>query len=308
MSTPSTAAVSGVAGAAWSVPHSAGDQAPALRLPPLACDSHMHIFDPRFAPSKHWKRQPPDAPVAAYRQLQARLGTQRAVVVTPSTYGTDNACTLDALAQMGEAARGVAVVEAGVDAAELQRLHGLGVRGLRVNFVTPQSWGTTTPDMLATLAAKVAPLGWHIQVFVHPEQLLAMAGLLRGLPVPLVVDHMARLDPAQAASGEAFDLLCSLLDAGNTWVKLSGAYMRSSVGGPTYADTLAAGQALVRRAPERLVWGSDWPHTTETPGSVDDAALVDLLGRWCEGDAGRIAQIVVDNPAKLYDFGSVPCA
>lgn len=308
MSTPSTAAVSGAAGAAWSVPHSAGDQAPALRLPPLACDSHMHIFDPRFAPSKHWKRQPPDAPVAAYLQLQARLGTQRAVVVTPSTYGTDNACTLDALVQMGAAARGVAVVEAGVDAAELQRLHGLGVRGLRVNFVTPQSWGTTTPDMLATLAAKVAPLGWHIQVFVHPEQLLAMAALLRGLPVPLVVDHMARLDPAHGAGGEAFDLLCSLLDAGNTWVKLSGAYMRSAVGGPSYADTVAAGQALVRRAPERLVWGSDWPHTTETPGSVDDAALVDLLGRWCEGDAGRIARIVVDNPAKLYDFGPVTSA
>jgi predicted TIM-barrel fold metal-dependent hydrolase len=308
MSAPSTSGVDGPGGVAGSVAHSAGEQPPALRLPALACDSHMHIFDPRFAPSKHWKRQPPDAPVAAYRQLQARLGTQRAVVVTPSTYGTDNACTLDALAQMGEAARGVAVVEAGVDAAELQRLHTLGVRGLRVNFVTPQSWGTTTPDMLATLADKVAPLGWHIQVFVHPEQLLAMAALLRRLPVPLVVDHMARLDPAQGASGEAFDLLCSLLDAGNTWVKLSGAYMRSSVGDPTYADTLAAGQALVRRAPERLVWGSDWPHTTETPGSVDDAALVDLLGRWCEGDAGRIARIAVDNPAKLYDFGPVPSA
>ncbi|KTT20587.1 amidohydrolase family protein [Pseudacidovorax intermedius] len=289
-----------------SVPHSAGVARPGVALPAGACDSHMHIFDPRFPPSTHWKRQPPDAPVAAYRQLQARIGTQRAVVVTPSTYGTDNACTLDALAQMGEAARGVAVVEAGVDAAELQRLHGLGVRGLRVNFVTPQSWGTTTPDMLATLAAKVAPLGWHIQVFVHPEQLLAMAGLLRGLSVALVVDHMARLDPAQGANGEAFDLLCRLLDGGNTWVKLSGAYMRSAVGGPGYDDTVAAGQALVRRAPERLVWGSDWPHTTETPGSVDDAALVDLLGRWCEGDAARIARIVVHNPAKLYDFGPLP--
>ncbi len=288
------------------VPHSAGLGRPGFALPAGACDSHMHIFDPRFAPSTHWKRQPPDAPVAAYRQLQARIGTQRAVVVTPSTYGTDNACTLDALAQMGDAARGVAVVDAQVDAAELQRLHGLGVRGLRVNFVTPQSWGTTTPQMLATLAAKVAPLGWHIQVFVHPEQLLAMAGLLRGLPVALVVDHMARLDPAQGANGEAFDLLCRLLDGGNTWVKLSGAYMRSSVGGPGYEDTVAAGQALVRRAPERLVWGSDWPHTTETPGSVDDAALVDLLSRWCEGDAARIARIVVHNPAKLYDFGPLP--
>lgn len=286
--------------------HSAGLARPGFALPSGACDSHMHIFDPRFAPSKHWTRQPPDAPVAAYRQLQARIGTQRAVVVTPSTYGTDNACTLDALAQLGDAARGVAVVDADVDDAELQRLHGLGVRGLRVNFVTPQSWGTTTPQMLATLADKVAPLGWHIQVFVHPEQLLAMAALLRGLPVPLVVDHMARLDPVQGAEGEAFALLGELLDAGNTWVKLSGAYMRSAVGGPGYADTLAMGQALVRRAPNQLVWGSDWPHTTEAPGSVDDAALVDLLGRWCAGDAALLARILVDNPARLYGFGPVP--
>lgn len=155
---------------------------------------------------------------------------------------------------MGEAARGVAVVEAGVDAAELQRLHALGVRGLRVNFVTPQSWGTTTPQMLATLADKVAPLGLASRSSCIRSSWWPWPRC-RGLPVPLVVDHMARLDPAQGAGGEAFDLLCSLLDAGNTWVKLSGAYMRSSVGGPGYDDTLALGQALVHRAPERLVWG-----------------------------------------------------
>ena len=137
---------------AHTVPHSVGLNRPARRLPPLACDSHMHIFDPRFAPSPHWKRTPPDAPVAAYRRLQQRLGTQRTVVVTPSTYGTDNACTLDALDQLGDGARGVAVVAQDVGDAELDRLHARRVRGLRVNFVTPQSWGETTPQMLATLA------------------------------------------------------------------------------------------------------------------------------------------------------------
>ena len=284
------------------VPHSAGLHSPGFALPPLACDSHMHIFDTRFAPSPHWQRQPPSAPVQGYRQLQARLGTQRAVVVTPSTYGTDNSCTLDALAQMGGSARGVAVVGEDVTDAELQWLDALGMRGLRVNFVTPQSWGVTTPRMLATLAGKVAGLGWHIQVFAHPDQLLDMAALLKSLPAPLVVDHMARLDPARGATSEAFALLRHLLDDGRTWVKLSGPYMRSAVGGPDYADTLALGHASVAHAPARMLWGSDWPHTTETPGTVDDAALVELLSQWCAGDALVLHGILVDNPERLYGF------
>lgn len=282
------------------VPHSVGLNRPARTLPPLACDSHMHIFDPRFAPSPHWKRTPPDAPVAAYRQLQQRLGTQRAVVVTPSTYGTDNACTLDALDQLGDGARGVAVVAQDVGDAELDRLHARRVRGLRVNFVTPQSWGETTPGMLTTLARKVARLeGWHIQVFMHPEQIVALESVLAALPVPLVVDHLGRVDPAEGPAAEAYGVLRRLLDGGNAWVKLSGAYMRSTA--PAYADTLPLAQALVRAAPERLVWGSDWPHTTEAPGTVNDADLVDLLRAWAGSDAAMDG-ILVDNPARLYGF------
>lgn len=282
------------------VPHSVGLNRPARTLPPLACDSHMHIFDARFAPSSHWKRQPPDAPVAAYRQLQQRLGTQRTVVVTPSTYGTGNACTLDALDQFGDSARGVAVVAHDVQNAELDRLHARRVRGLRVNFVSPQSWGETTPQMLTTLAHKAARLpGWHIQVFMHPEQVVAMDGVLAALPVPLVVDHLGRIDPAEGPAADAYAVLRGLLDGGNTWVKLSGAYMRSTA--PAYADTLALGQALVRAAPERLVWGSDWPHTTEAPDTVNDADLVDLLRAWAGSDA-LMDRILVDNPARLYGF------
>ena len=284
------------------VPHSVGLNRPARTLPPLACDSHMHIFDTRFAPSPHWKRTPPDAPVAAYRLLQQRLGTQRTVVVTPSTYGTDNACTLDALDQFGDSARGVAVVAHDVGDAELDRLHARRVRGLRVNFVTPQSWGETTLGMLTTLARKVARLeGWHIQVFMHPEQIVALESVLAALPVPLVVDHLGRIDPAEGSAATAYGALRRLLDAGNTWVKLSGAYMRSTVHGPSYADTLPLGRALVQAAPERLVWGSDWPHTTEAPGTVNDADLVDLLHAWAGSDAA-MDRILVDNPARLYGF------
>ena len=285
------------------VPHSVGLDRPAPALPAGACDSHMHIFDARFAASPHWKRQPPRAEVAAYRLLQQRLGISRTVVVNPSTYGTDNACTRDALAQLGEQARGVAVVAEDVADDELDRLAAQRVCGLRVNFVTPQSWGVTTPRMLTTLARKVARLGWHIQVFVHPEQLVELEPVLAALPVPLVIDHMARIDPAEGADAAAFAAARRLLDGGNTWMKLSGVYMRSRDGAPAYRDAFTLGRALVEAAPERLVWGSDWPHTTETPGTVDDAALANVLAAWCGDEAVR-RRILVDNPAKLYGFAA----
>ncbi|WP_284426857.1 amidohydrolase family protein [Acidovorax sp. SUPP1855] len=291
------------------VPHSAGVSRPSRLLPAMACDSHMHIFDPRFAPSVHWKRLPPDAPVAAYRRLQRRLGTARSVVVTPSTYGTDNACTLDALEQLGDTARGVAVVGAGVSDAELGHLAARRVRGLRVNFVSPQSWGATTPEMLTTLASRVARHphcgGWHIQVFADADQIVALRPVLQALPVPLVIDHLGRIDPAEGPSAQAYGVLHRLLDGGNTWVKLSGAYMRSKARGPTYDDTLPLGRALVQAAPERLVWGSDWPHTTEPPGTVNDADLVDLLHAWTGSQAAAMDRILVDNPAQLYGFEAV---
>jgi len=283
------------------VPHSAGLRRPSRALPANACDCHMHIFDPRFAPSPHWPRTPPRADVADYRLLQQRLGTGRAVVVTPSTYGTDNRCTLDALAALGRRARGVAVVAQDVDEAELTRLAGQGVRGLRVNFVSPQAWGTTTADMLRTLAAKVAPLGWHLQVFASAAQLVELEPVLARLPVPLVIDHLGRIDPPRALAGETFAMLLRLLDAGRTWVKLSGAYMGSTEGAPAYGDRAPLGRALLAAAPRRLVWGSDWPHTTEPAGSVDDADLVDLLRDWCDDDRLMDA-ILVDNPAVLYGF------
>lgn len=285
------------------VPHSLGLNLPNRLLPANACDSHMHIFDPRFAPSPHWRRQPPHAEVAAYRQLQQRLGTSRAVVVNPSTYGVDNACTLDALDQLGDSARGIAVVGHDVTDAELDALAARRVCGLRVNFVSPQSWGTTTVEMLETLSRKVARLGWHIQVFVHPQQLVELAPVLRRLPTPLVIDHMGLIDPTEAASGAAFAVMRSLLDAGSTWVKLSGAYMRSRVGEPSYADVEALGSALVRAAPERLVWGSDWPHTTQPKDRVNDASLVELLQTWC-GVHEVMDRILVENPARLYGFAS----
>ena len=282
------------------VPHSAGTRAPKLAAPTGACDCHMHIFDPRFSPSPHWTRRPPNAPLHAYRAFQRRIGTTRAVIVNPSTYGTDNRCTLDALAKIGATARGVAVVDASVPHVELMRMADLGVCGIRVNFVSPQSWGITTAAMLETLAKRVADLGWHVQVFTLGDQIVQMADVLQRLPSPLVIDHLGRLPQPAGVEHAAFGIMRRLLDQGRTWMKLSGAYMDTKVGAPGYSDVSAVARAFVETAPERMVWGSDWPHTTaeETP---DDAVLFDLLADWAPDDATR-HRILVDNPAALYGF------
>ncbi len=283
------------------VPHSAGTAAPSRRLPPGACDSHMHIFDPHFPPSPHWHRTPPVADVPAYRLLQRRIGTTRTVVVTPSTYGVDNRCTLAALAELGPQARGVAVADADVDDAELQRLDLQGIRGLRVNFYSPQSWGVTTPTMLATLADKVVALGWHIQVLARPATLVELAPVLRSMPVPVVIDHLGLIGSMDGADGTAFKVVRRLLDGGRTWIKLSAPYIRSESGAPTQDGRDAVAGALLAAAPERMLWGSDWPHTVADPGSVDDAQLVDRLRSWCADDR-QMDRILVDNPAYLYGF------
>ena len=282
------------------VPDSAGAKRPSIEVPALACDSHMHIFDRRFAPSAHWKRTPPDAPVAAYRALQQRLGLTRTVVVNPSTYGTDNACTLDALTTLGEAARGVAVVDVDVSDTELRRMLALGVVGIRVNFVSPQSWGTTTIDMLEALARRVSPLAWHVQVFMTAEQIVAAQDALARLPTVLVIDHMGRIPQPAGVQHPAFDAIRRLLDSGRVWLKLSGAYMDSIEGAPLYSDVETVARGFVQAAPERVVWGSDWPHTTAT-SPVDDAALMDVLARWAP-DAPTRRRILVDNPSHLYGF------
>ena len=284
------------------VPHSSGARRPRLEAPIDACDCHMHIFDPRFVPSPHWKNSPPDAPVPTYRKLQARLGTSRTVVVQPSTFGIDNRCTLDALSQLGEAARGVAVIEPETGDAELRQMHALGVRGVRVNFVTPQSWGVTTAARLRATAERVAPLDWHVQVFMTGEQIVQANDVLGSLPTLLVIDHLGRMPQPAGVAHPAFSAVCKLLERGRTYVKLSGAGMGTRVGPPTYADNSRVARRYVMAAPDRVVWGSDWPHTTDSE-KPDDADLLDLLLDWAPGEALR-RKILVDNPQHLYGFST----
>ena len=215
------------------VPWSSGTEPPKLKAPPNACDCHMHIYDSRFPVAPNAKLRPADATTDDYRLFQKRIGTTRNVVVTPSTYGTDNSCTLDAMAKLGASARGVAVVDAGVSDAELKRLNEAGIRGIRFNLV--QS-GATTIDMLEPLSKRVNELGWHVQIHMLGDRIVEVEDLLRRLPSPIVLDHLARIPEPAGVDHPAFAFVLKLIDNGRTWVKLSGAYQDTKTGPPAYGD------------------------------------------------------------------------
>jgi predicted TIM-barrel fold metal-dependent hydrolase len=283
---------------AQAVPWSAGTELPRLKVPQNAVDCHHHIYDSRFPVAPEATLLPADATVAHYRLLQKRLGTTRHVIVQPSTYGADNSCLLNALGQFGlETARGVAVVNTSVTDRELKDLHAAGVRGIRFTLSPP---GTTTFQMVVPLAKQVEPLGWHIQVNTVADQIAANEELWNRVPSQIVFDHLAHVPQPTGIQHPVFAVVSNLLQKGKAWVKLSGAYFESKVGSPTYSDTNPVAGAYLKTAPERLVWGSDWPHPTEKV-KPDDAILLDLLAEWVP-DAAIRNRILVDNPAKLYGF------
>jgi D-galactarolactone isomerase len=286
---------------AQQVPWSSGTESPKLKAPATACDCHMHIYDAKYPTDPKATLKPADALVADYKLLQKRIGTSRNVVVTPSTYGTDNRVTLDAIAQIGPTARGVAVVDATVTDAELKRLNGLGIRGIRFNLVQA---GATTAEMIEPLSRRVNDLGWHIQIHMKGEQIAGIEDLLLRVPSPIVFDHLGRLAQPNALDNPGFKTISKLIDKGRTWVKLSGAYQDTKVGPPTYSDTVAVARAYIKAAPERMVWASDWPHPTEKD-KPDDAVLFDLLTEWAPEEAMR-TRILVQNPATLYGFPASP--
>lgn len=277
------------------IPNSSGTAAPATAVPDGACDAHCHIIDARF-----WSPDPvpPGMTLADYRLLQRRLGTTRAVLVQAKIHRTDAACMLDALRELGPDGVGIAVVHPDVADAELKRLHDGGVRGLRFSVWNPADTVATIAD-IEPLARRIAPLGWHAQLHMSADQIVEHAALIRRLPCPVVIDHMGRLPPAQGPDHPAFAVIAGLLQAGKAWVKLSGAYLNTVIG-PPYQDATRMAQALVAEAPERLVWGSDWPHVTERH-KPDDAMLLDLLTVWAGSETVR-NRILCDNAAVLYGF------
>ena len=281
------------------IPHTTGTKPPALSVPALACDSHIHIYDVRFPSIGDPGRVLDQATASDYRRVQARLGTTRTVVVTPTVYGTDNSVTLDAIQQLGAAdARGVAVLHPDVDDATLRTLDEGGIRGIRFTLFDPAT-AVTRFDMVAPLARRIEPLGWHVQLHWRADQIAAHADLLDRIPCPIVFDHLARMPHPDGPSHPAFAVVRSLLDRGRTWVKLSAPYLDDVAG--TEDSRARVAEALLAHAPERLVWGSDWPHPTEKTVKPDDAALLDRIGGWMR-DAALRQRVLVDNPQALYGF------
>src|SRR3954451_10703085 len=285
------------AGEAVQVPWSSGTERPKLTAPPHATDCHHNIYDARLQPAPQAVLKPAPATVADYRLFQKRIGTARNVVVQPSTYGVDNRCLLDSLRQFGtKDTRGIAVVKTSVTDAELKEFDKAGVRGIRFNL---QQAGATSLDMLASLAKRITPLAWHIQMNLSSEQIMAARSAIEALPCPVVFDHFGHTT-IRGREDPGFAVIVRLLQANKGWLKLSGAYIDSKVGGPGYPESVPTARAYIKEAPNRLVWGSDWPHPT-TNNKPDDAVLFDLLAQWAP-DATERHRILVENPANLYGF------
>lgn len=285
--------------AAQEVRWSSGSGKPRFVPPPGATDCHFHTYDKNYPAMKGATLLPDDALPDDYRALQRRIGTTRGVIIQPSTYGTDNRLQIASRQALGpENFRVVAVVPEDISDADLRRLDEQGVRGVRFNLGFP---GPLTVDSLKPLAPRLADLGWHCQINMRPKQIEDHADLLASLPGRLVFDHLAQVPQPAGLESAPYKIIRGLLDRGKTWLKLSGPYVSSKQGAPDYADAGAVAAAYVKAAPERMIWGSDWPHPSEKDRKPDDAHLLDLFAEWAGGEV-VFNRILVDNPAELYGF------
>ena len=269
-------------------------------LPPNACDAHCHVFGPavRFPFAATSTYVPVDAPKEVLFERHRRLGVTRAVVVQASCHGTDNAAMLDALRTGGDDYRGVAVVAEDVTEHALREMHDTGVRGVRFNFVKRLGGGQPL-NVYRAILDRVGPLGWHVVVYFDAEDLEELAPFLRGIEVPVVIDHMGRVPVEQGVGSKPFRLLRELLVGDERfWVKIS-CPERLSRTGPPYADVDPVARELLHTVPNRVLWGTDWPHPNMKSHMPDDGALVDRIMTICETAVLR-RQVLVENPTRLY--------
>lgn len=276
----------------------AGISEPQIKAPPGTCDCHIHVYDCRFPTAPTAKVLPPDASVSDYLAMCKRIGITRTVVVQPSAYGKDNRLLLETMAAIGAGARGIAVVDDTVTDAELDRLTKLGVRGIRFFMLA----GAPLPlDILETMAARVAPFGWTVNFQTDGRELADHEAMLKRLPTTVTIDHVGKfLEPIEP-DHEGFRALLRLLDNGRTWFKLAAPYETSKLGPPYYNDVGKLAKLLVKAAPERAVWASNWPYPMAGEKTPQDAWMLDMLLDWVPDEATR-TKVLVDNPAKLYGF------
>ena len=270
---------------------------PKLAAPKGATDTHMHFYGPfdRHPLPADTSRKSPEALLPAYRQVQERLGLERVVIVQAAGYGFDNSVTMANVAALGDAARAVVVVPLGTPAAELERLHAAGARGLRVFMLDGGVYGW---DELPALAEMVRPFGWHLQLQLDGRELIERLEFIQSLRIQLVIDHTGKfLEPVEP-DHPAFHCLQRLVQEG-AYVKLSAPYETSKAGPPAYEDIGMLARVLVKEAPDRMLWATNWPHPGHAP--KDEAMLLDTLLDWAP-NAHEQRLILVDNPARLYGF------
>lgn len=273
---------------------------PRFVVPPGAVDAHCHVFGPAsvfpFAPSR--KYTPVDAPAETLFALRDHLGLSRNVIVQATCHGSDNAAMLDAISRSGGRARGVAVVDADVPEDELDRLHAAGVRGVRFNFLK-RLVGNAPKDQYVRIAERIAHRGWHIVVYFESSELDDLAPFIRALPGTVVIDHMGRPEVATGVEGAGFARVLDLMKHDDRfWIKVS-CPERLTLAGPPYADVVPFARALVARFPDRVLWGTDWPHPNMTGHMPDDGTLVDIIPLIAPTEDLR-HRLLVDNPMRLY--------
>ena len=274
---------------------------PRLVLPPLACDSHTHVLGPStrypYSPSRTYT--PPDALLPAYQHLLKTLGVARAVLVQPSVYGSDNTAMLDAMKAAGNRFRGVVVVNDDISETELRKLHDAGVRGVRFNVVDVKGGGTLQLDSPKRLAERVRQFGWHVEFLMHVDEFPDLEHAFADFPVDIVLGHLGYMRTDKGLEAPGYQALLRLVKSGRCWVKLTGPYRISTATLP-YADVTPFARSLLKANPERVLWGSDWPHVT-TKVMPNDGDLCDLLSDWVP-DPGLRERVLVKNPATLYGF------
>jgi len=274
---------------------------PAFKLPAGACDAHCHVFGPAdrfpYHPSRAYT--PQDAPREKLKALHAILGIDRAVIVQASCHGPDNAATLDAIAHSGGKYRGVAIVDETYTDGDFSRLHDRGIRGVRFNFVEHLG-GAPDLGLFRRVVERIEPLGWHLVLHLDARNLLEFEGLIRSLPLPIVIDHMGRVKAADGLAQRPFRKLLEFMKNENCWIKVCGAERVSSAGAP-FHDAVPFARALIEAAPERVLWGTDWPHPNITGVMPNDGDLVDLVARLTD-DEVLLKKLLVDNPQRLYVF------
>lgn len=272
---------------------------PRWRPPAGACDAHCHVFGPGdvfpYAPDRAYT--PPDAPFEGLQALHRILGIERAVIVHASCHGTDMAVTLDAIARSNGAYRGVAVVKGDITDGELQSLHAGGIRGVRFNFVKHLG-GTPDLDVFDNVVARVEHFGWHVVLHLDAGDILEHAARIAALRIPFVIDHMGRVRAKDGVGQAPFQRLMELMRNPLAWVKICGAERVSSAGAP-FRDAVPFARALLAAAPDRVLWGTDWPHPNIAGDMPNDGDLVDLLAEVTDDDALR-RKVLVDNPTRLY--------